>query len=259
MESVRETYLTLKSPELVAKFQNYFGIELDDRPSTCRGENESQSVQTDKGHDGQLRNGIVHRHSNGFVKSDDCVELKQKNGFVNGNICEEEIRTKNGFCANGVIHNGSVQNGFVDKPQNTQFSNEISETKSSYRIKSWFWYLVFSLGASLGNEMFYITFFPFLIWNVDSTLLRRMAFVWHLAMWWGQAAKDIICWPRPASPPVIKLENRYGLEYGMPSTHSLVGAVIPFCLLILGSQVYEVRDFKVKCLHCMMHEFTFCD
>ena len=32
----------------------------------------------------------------------------------------------------------------------------------------------------------------------------------------GQGLKDIICWPRPASPPVIRLEKKWELEYGMP-------------------------------------------
>ena len=59
-------------------------------------------------------------------------------------------------------------------------------------------------------------------------------------MYVGQAAKDLICWPRPTSPPVVRLEGRYELEYGMPSTHAMVGVVIPFGMLYYSYGYYEV-------------------
>ncbi|CAG7731341.1 unnamed protein product [Allacma fusca] len=58
-------------------------------------------------------------------------------------------------------------------------------------------------------------------------------------MYIGQGLKDIICWPRPASPPVIRLEKKWELEYGMPSTHAMTGAAVPFSILIFTSCRYE--------------------
>lgn len=45
---------------------------------------------------------------------------------------------------------------------------------------------------------------------------------------------------RPLSPPVVILEPEYAMEYGMPSTHALVGAVIPFSMVIFTINRYDV-------------------
>jgi membrane-associated phospholipid phosphatase len=60
-------------------------------------------------------------------------------------------------------------------------------------------------------------------------------------MYVGQATKDIMEMPRPATPPVVKLEKRYLQEYGFPSTHAMVAAGLPISLLILSYSRYNVR------------------
>ncbi|ELT88124.1 hypothetical protein CAPTEDRAFT_35049, partial [Capitella teleta] len=102
--------------------------------------------------------------------------------------------------------------------------------------------ILFHFGASLGNELFYITFYPFWLWNVDGFVGRRICVFWGIFMYLGQMAKDVVRWPRPPSPPVFKLEKRYALEYGFPSTHAMVGAGMPFGILYLTSQRY-IYDF----------------
>ncbi|VFV28825.1 sphingosine-1-phosphate phosphatase [Lynx pardinus] len=52
-------------------------------------------------------------------------------------------------------------------------------------------------------------------------------------MYLGQCTKDIIRWPRPASPPVVKLEVFYNSEYSMPSTHAMSGTAIPISMILL--------------------------
>lgn len=37
----------------------------------------------------------------------------------------------------------------------------------------WYWHLLFSAGATLGNEVFYITFLPLMFWEIDCTAGRR--------------------------------------------------------------------------------------
>ena len=55
----------------------------------------------------------------------------------------------------------------------------------------------------------------------------------------GQSLKDIICWPRPQCPPVIRMENKWALEYGMPSTHAMVSVTVPFSVILLTANRYE--------------------
>lgn len=60
-------------------------------------------------------------------------------------------------------------------------------------------------------------------------------------MYIGQVAKDILKWPRPFTPPVVKLEKRVIAEYGMPSTHAMAATAISFTLLISTMDRYQVR------------------
>ncbi|XP_004837476.1 sphingosine-1-phosphate phosphatase 1 [Heterocephalus glaber] len=101
------------------------------------------------------------------------------------------------------------------------------------RVSNWPLYYLFCLGTELGNELFYILFFPFWIWNLDPLVGRRLVIVWVMVMYLGQCTKDVIRWPRPASPPVVKLEVLYNSEYGLPSTHAMSGTAIPIALVLL--------------------------
>lgn len=60
-------------------------------------------------------------------------------------------------------------------------------------------------------------------------------------MYIGQVAKDILKWPRPFSPPVVKLEKRVIAEFGMPSTHAMAATAISFTLLLSTMDRYQVR------------------
>lgn len=54
----------------------------------------------------------------------------------------------------------------------------------------------------------------------------------------GQGFKDIIRWPRPGYP-VKKLQTKWAVEYGMPSTHAMVGVSIPFSVLLYTMDRYQ--------------------
>lgn len=107
-------------------------------------------------------------------------------------------------------------------------------------IENWFLYYLFTFGTELGNELFYITFFPFLAWNVDAFVSRRLIMVWVWVMYLGQCTKDVVGWSRPASPPVVKVEMFYNSEYSMPSTHAMSGTAIPFALFFMTYGRWEV-------------------
>ncbi|XP_031224740.1 sphingosine-1-phosphate phosphatase 2 isoform X2 [Mastomys coucha] len=58
-------------------------------------------------------------------------------------------------------------------------------------------------------------------------------------MYIGQVAKDILKWPRPSSPPVVRLEKKIIAEYGMPSTHAMAATAISFTLFISTMDRYQ--------------------
>lgn len=114
-----------------------------------------------------------------------------------------------------------------------------------------FFSYLFRLGAALGNEPFYTLFFPSWLWNVDAAVGRRLVVIWVLVMYLGQSTKDVLRRPRPASPPVVKLEARYACEYGMPSTHAMSATAIPVAMVLLTYGRYQVRRARVHTRACM--------
>lgn len=114
-------------------------------------------------------------------------------------------------------------------------------------IKNRFLYYLFTFGTELGNELFYITFFPFLTWNLEAFVSRRLVMVWVWVMYLGQCTKDVVGWSRPASPPVVKVEMFYNSEYSMPSTHAMSGTAIPFALFFMTCSRWEVSAAPSRC------------
>ena len=102
--------------------------------------------------------------------------------------------------------------------------------------------IFFRLASELGYEPFYITFLPFLIWNVDTMMGRHVVMMWCCSMYVGQACKALFKWKRPASPPAIRIENnpRLETEYGFPSTHATVATTIPFYIVYFLYHRYSV-------------------
>jgi len=57
----------------------------------------------------------------------------------------------------------------------------------------------------------------------------------------GQGIKDLLCIPRPG-PPAIRMQKKWAMEYGMPSTHAMVSVVIPFSVLLYTMNRYQVGN-----------------
>ncbi|XP_074955337.1 sphingosine-1-phosphate phosphatase 2 isoform X2 [Phalacrocorax aristotelis] len=132
-----------------------------------------------------------------------------------------------------------------------------------YIVKNYFYYYLFKFSAALGEEIFYITFLPFIYWNIDHSVSRRMIIIWSIVMYIGQVSKDILKWPRPLSPPVVKLEMRTDAEYGMPSTHAMAATAISFSFLIATMNLYKypfelglVAAFVFSTLVCLSRLYT---
>lgn len=67
--------------------------------------------------------------------------------------------------------------------------------------------------------------------QVDWQLGRSAIIFWNVLFYTGNFLKDLLCLPRPLTPPVLCLEQEYSAEYGLPSIHAM-GTFVPlYCLL----------------------------
>ncbi|VEN50576.1 unnamed protein product [Callosobruchus maculatus] len=116
--------------------------------------------------------------------------------------------------------------------------DKTNPSSKEYIVENRFWYHLFVFSTALGDETFYSAFIPFWFWNVDGAVGRRMVLVWTIIMYVGQGIKDILRWPRPG-PPAFRLQHKWALEYGMPSTHAMVGVSIPFSIILYTMDRYQ--------------------
>lgn len=115
--------------------------------------------------------------------------------------------------------------------KNVKSVNHLNQTKCLYSVGNNFFYWFFLFITNIGNEVFYISFLPFVTWNYDDKVMILTCMAWAFNMYIGQALKDILKMPRPSSPPVVKIEDRYLQEYGFPSTHAMAVFTISWTLL----------------------------
>nr|XP_056707656.1 sphingosine-1-phosphate phosphatase 1 [Euleptes europaea] len=218
----------LQDPEKVARFQRLCGVEaLLDWGSGASEEKRGPDVFLTNGScpaDGE-GDGRHRLRGAGDVgeKGDGCHSNGMKNGVVSGEAEPQQA----------PLEEGKPQGwGVKRQPRRNSLTGE--SMPQAFRIHSRFFYYLFTLGTELGNELFYILFFPFCIWNMDAWMGRRLIIMWVWVMYVGQCTKDVVRWPRPASPPVVKLEVFYNSEYSMPSTHAMAGTAIPLTLVLLS-------------------------
>lgn len=126
---------------------------------------------------------------------------------------------------------------------------ELRKRRMDYQVNNYFLHYMFLFGSLVGTEIFYISALPFVFWNLDIYIARMAVTVWVVTMYLGQAAKDILRWPRPTWP-VFKLETRVEAEYGLPSTHAIAATAFPFTMLIAAFGRYEFNIFIGVFLAC---------
>ena len=203
-----------KDPEWVVNFQRQFGVEE------------------------------VHRSTVNKFQPYVACDMDAYNNFQKAKASNATSR-KQRRQINGVETNGGISKYFANPSGDTSLeesSFEDLEEKNVmyYRIKSLFWHYVFVIGTQLGDENCYTLLFCFWFWNIDGAVGRRLYLVFNFVMYIGQGVKDVIRWPRPPMPPVIQLESKWSLEYGMPSTHSMVGLAVPMGILYFTYGRYQV-------------------
>lgn len=209
----------LKDPQLVATIQKLFGVKVyyDKHFEEFKSK---KTAQTEK----RERNCIkVDHNKENYILA---FHNKKLNGY--------NINSSKKF--NGCTE----QTEFLNQQKNESINKEQTSVSDNphYVITNLFWYYLFLFGTELGDEIFYSSFIPFLFWNIDGAVGRRVVLVWAIIMTIGQALKDIICWPRPACPPAVRLQNKWSQEYGMPSTHAMVGLAIPFSIVLFTMNKY---------------------
>uniref|UniRef100_A0A3P8RV92 Sphingosine-1-phosphate phosphatase 1 n=1 Tax=Amphiprion percula TaxID=161767 RepID=A0A3P8RV92_AMPPE len=217
MEKLRERLRYLQDPHLVARFQHFCGV---------RG----TFSRSGAGKAGEKPTGVRRRIADLNLK--EGSESPPQNGAAGG---APELREENGSEAPVKV-----------KP--LRKNSLTGDAGQEFLIQNRFLYYMFTLGTELGNESFYITFFPFIMWNVDVFISRRLVMVWVWVMYLGQCTKDVVGWSRPASPPVVKVEMFYNCEYSMPSTHAMSGTAIPFSLFLLTYGRWEYPSSLGFCL-----------
>ncbi|XP_061492769.1 sphingosine-1-phosphate phosphatase 2 isoform X2 [Rhineura floridana] len=142
-------------------------------------------------------------------------------------------------------------------------SNGWEDCSQEYVVKNYFYYYLFRISAAMGQEVFYITFLPFSYWSINQYVARRLIIMWSMVMYIGQVSKDLLKWPRPCSPPVVKLEKRTNAEYGMPSTHAMAATVISFTFVAATVNKYKyplelglMGAFLFSTLVCLSRIYT---
>ncbi|KAK7560602.1 sphingosine-1-phosphate phosphohydrolase [Phyllosticta citricarpa] len=80
----------------------------------------------------------------------------------------------------------------------------------------------FAFIANLGTHTFFMVMLPILFWCGFTNLGKAMVHVLASGVFWSGFVKDMLCLPRPLSPPLqrITMSGSAALEYGFPSTHS---------------------------------------
>lgn len=212
----------LKDPHLVARIQKYYGIVV---------------VEPPKWKSSTLTSGVGDTVKNRMDKGCTKPKTRFENKLVEGsNVYNSSINCDTKEYINGIGSNGYISS---EPDDDETFSSESEPESKGYVVTNWMWYYLFVLGTALGDEIFYASFIPFWFWNIDGAVGRRVVLVWTVIMYIGQGIKDVVRWPRPSCPPVVRLQVKWALEYGMPSTHAMVGVSIPLSVILYTMNRYQ--------------------
>lgn len=208
---------TLNDPRIVAKFQKLCGIERLPDPDAFEDEFENKDETS-------LSNGsydkyVKHRYSHKYVPQNK----------LNNNVKQADLQKE------GVPPFTSD-----DSDSDSQFKGHNPYKITPHRVKNKLLFYAFKFAAFFGDEAFYLTFFPFVLWNVDSNVMRMTGLVWGISMYIGQVGKDILQWPRPKTHLVIRMDTDFAQEFSMPSTHAVAASSLPLMLAYSIINRYQV-------------------
>lgn len=143
---------SIEDPSNVAAIQKFFGVTYNRRlPLKSIPQNEYSQDEVIQ---------MVPRTSN----SPDLTQIK-----TNGDNSTNDTSTRFNSC--------NVETGAVSD------SNQVES--NNYTIKYKYWYYFFISLTTLGDVIGYALVFPFLFWNVDGVIARKLVLIWTVIMYVG--------------------------------------------------------------------------
>jgi membrane-associated phospholipid phosphatase len=107
------------------------------------------------------------------------------------------------------------------------------------RVRSPWLDTYFLHSSMLGTHTFFLVFLPLFFFFGYFELGRGLCYALAFGVYLSSLLKDMVCSPRPYSPPVARLTvGSHHLEYGLPSTHSTNCMSMA---LFLGAHVYDLH------------------
>lgn len=158
----------LKDSQLVATIQKLFGVKV-------YYEKHFEEFKSKKTAQIEKREHIcvkVDRNEENYI-------LAFQNRKING------YNTNSSKKFNGCTEQTEFLNQQRNESINRKKTSSVSENPH-YAITNLFWYYLFLFGTELGDEIFYSSFIPFLFWNIDGAVGRRVVLVWAIIMTIGK-------------------------------------------------------------------------
>ncbi|XP_034418748.1 sphingosine-1-phosphate phosphatase 1 [Cyclopterus lumpus] len=258
----------LQDPHLVARFQRFCGVRgTFSRTGTTATGTGKESDRSRSHNNGACRRHIAGENDSGAsavtgagegekTQTGSPTRVRRRDdddADADANVATNRGEESEPPPRNGALVPGGETASATAKP--LRRNSLTGDAGREFLIGNRFLYYMFTFGTELGNELFYITFFPFVTWNVDAFVSRRLIMVWVWVMYLGQCTKDVVGWSRPASPPVVKVEMFYNSEYSMPSTHAMSGTALPLSLLFLTYGRWEypfTLGFSLALCWCLL-------
>lgn len=133
----------------------------------------------------------------------------------------------------------------------------------------------FAVTANLGTHTFFTIFLPICFWCGYPNFGMALVHMLCLGVYLSGALKDMVCLPRPLSPPLqrITMSGSAALEYGFPSTHTTNAVSVALFALYqihlaredISSTVHQALSIGCYCyaisitlgrMYCGMHGFS---
>ncbi|USP75990.1 uncharacterized protein yc1106_03264 [Curvularia clavata] len=106
------------------------------------------------------------------------------------------------------------------------------------KLRSPFLDSYFAYTANLGTHTFFMIFLPIQFWCGYTSVGRATVFMLAAGVYFTGFLKDLLCLPRPLSPPLarISMSGSAALEYGFPSSHSANAVSVAFYAIYMLRQ-----------------------
>lgn len=90
-----------------------------------------------------------------------------------------------GVLRHEISENGTMLSPLENGEPKTNGNAIRKENDVDFHVSNKFWYYLFLFGTYLGDEIGYAIIIPFIIWNIDSAVARKMVLVWAVVMYIG--------------------------------------------------------------------------